>query len=254
MIGFDSDSPVGAAAVVAGLVGVLAVGYAVASATGTTGSITTALGGLWAGVMVAVDALLGRTGTRQLLVGGGVVAFLIAIWRASEADSGDESTLWPLMALVSIGAVGYVVAVHTAWFLGFLRSLWWVPIVVVVGYIGYVFVDERTSAGSSSSATTQTNRRVGDTTEELANAGLGMFVAILGTASAVAITVIGSVEIVGDLLAPFAGEVAYLGTVALGYLGLGGSLPYGWIVPDLGPAQFVAIAMIIGGLAIAFRR
>jgi hypothetical protein len=254
MIGFGGDSRVSVAALVAGLVGVLVVVWAAASATGSTSSITAALGSLWTGVMAAIAAVLGTAGTRQLLVGGGVVAFAVALWRASEADSGEESTLWPLMALAGVAAVGYVVAAHTAWFLGFLRSLWWVPIVAAIGYIGYVFVDERTSAGSGSSATTQTNRRVSDATEEIATAGLGMFVAILGTASAIAMTVIGGVEIFGDLLAPFAGELAYLGTVALGYLGLGGSLPYGWIVPDLGPAQFVAIAMIIGGLAIAFRR
>jgi hypothetical protein len=254
MIGFDSDSPIGSLAVLAGLAGVLAVLWAVASTTGTTGSITAALDSLWSGLTGAGGTLFGLTGMRELLVGGGVVAFAVAIWRASEADSGEESTLWPLVSLVAIAAIGYVVATDTAWFFGFIRSLWWVLIVVVVGYIAYVFVDERTSSSSGSSATKQTNRRVSDTSEEIATAGLGMFVAILATASALAMAVIGSVEIFGDLLAPFAGEVAYLATIALGYLGLGGSLPGGWIVPALGPVQFVAIAMIIGGLAIAFRR
>jgi hypothetical protein len=253
MIGFD-DSRVSVAALVAGLVGVLAVVYAVASMTGSTGSITAVLDSLWTGIMAAVEVVLGTTGTRQLAVIGGVVAFAVALRQASEADSGEESRLWPLMALGGIAAVGYVVVAHTAWFVGFLRSLWWLPIVVFVGYVGYVFVDERTSAGSSSSATTGTSRRVSDTSDEIATAGLGLVVAILATASTLAITVIGGVEILGTLLKPFMGEVAYLATVALGYLGLGGSLPYGWIVPDLTPAQFVAIAMIIGGIAIAFRR
>lgn len=209
-------------------------------------TITGVVGGVW-------TSLTGFT-SDSVLVAVGLLGLGVSIWQASEADSGEESTLWPLISLLSMCAIGYVVLSDPSGAISAATSLWWVPVVAVLGYIGYVFVDERSQAGSGGTATNQTNRRVQGTAEEVANAGIGMFVAILGTAAAVAMTLMSGLELFGDVLAMFAGEAAYLATVALGYLGYGGSLPGGWIVPDLSPAQFVAFALIIAGIAIAFRR
>jgi len=247
----DADGIGGAVAIVAALLAVVAIFWSVVA---PTGPIASALGSLWSGITGAVGSLLGVTGTDAILFGGGAVGIAVAIWRASEAPSGEESTLWPLVALVSLASMGYVVLSDLSGFAATAMSLWWLPILLVVAYVGFVFVDERTMSGSGSSATTQTNRRVGNTAEEVANAGFGIVVAILGTAGAVAMAAMGALEVFGDLLAQFAGEASFLVVTALGYLGLGGSLPLDWIVPELSPAQFVAIAMIIGGLAIAFRR
>jgi len=241
-----------AAAIVGGLLAVVAVVWsAIGAATFGTGPFLRAFGSVWSGLTGGVGTL---TGADALLVGAGIVGLAISVWQAAEADSNEESTLWPLVSLASMGAIGYVVLSDPSGAISAATSLWWVPVLVVLAYIAYVFVDERFQGGSGGTATSQTNRRVQGTAEEVANAGIGMFVAILGTAAALAMTLISGLELFGDVLAVFAGEAAYLATVALGYLGYGGSLPGGWIVPDLSPAQFVAFALIIAGIAIAFRR
>ena len=234
-----------AAAIVGGLLVVVAVVWsAIGTAVFGPGSVLEVFGSI-IGTLTSSDALL---------AGGGLVGLAVSVWQASEAGSGEESTLWPLVSLASMAAIGFVVLSDPSGAISAATSLWWVPVVAVFGYIAYVFVDERFQGGSGGTATSQTNRRVQGTVEEVANAGIGMFVAILGTAGALAMTFISGLELFGDVLAMFAGEAAYLATVALGYLGYGGSLPGGWIVPDLSPAQFVAFALIIAGIAIAFRR
>jgi len=241
-----------AAAIVGGLLAVVAVVWsAIGAATFGTGPVLRVFGSVWSGLTGAVGTL---TGADALLVGAGIVGLAVSVWQASEANSGEESTLWPLVSLASMGAIGYVVLSDPSGAISAATSLWWVPVLVVLAYIAYVFVDERFQGGSGGTATNQTNRRVQGTAEEVANAGIGMFVAILGTAAALAMTLMSGLELFGNVLAQFVGEAAYLATVVLGYLGFGGSLPGGWIVPDLSPAQFVAFALIIGGLAIAFRR
>jgi fructose-1,6-bisphosphatase/inositol monophosphatase family enzyme len=253
VLGLGNSNGLGTAvAIVAGLLAFVAVVWsAIGAATFGPRSVFGFFGSVWSALTGAFGTL---TGSDALLAGGGIVGLSVAVWRASEADSGEESTLWPLVALASMGAIGFVVLSDPSGAISAATSLWWVPVVAVLGYIGYVFVDERFQGGSGGTATNQTNRRVQGTAEEVSNAGIGMFVAILGTAAAVAMTIMSGLEVFGDLLAMFAGEAAYLVTVALGYLGIGGSLPGGWIVPDLSPAQFVAFALIIAGIAIAFRR
>jgi hypothetical protein len=117
-----------------------------------------------------------------------------------------------------------------------------------------VFVAVRADGRSGSSAARGTRRRVESTAEEVGESATGLVVVILGTAAALAGTFIGSLEIFGDILAQFAGEAALLFVTLLGYLGIGGSIPGDGLVPSLTPTQFVAIALLFGGLAIAFRR
>lgn len=197
-----------------------------------------------------VGVLAGLASSSGVLFGLGAVGLAVAIWRASEAPNGEESIVWPLVALGSAAAIGFVVLSDPGGFIDSAISLWWVPLLALVAYIGFVYVSEQMSGGS---ATKGTRRRVESTTEEIADAGVGMAIGIVGAASALAIGLMSGVELFGDALAPVAGEAAYLGAVALGYLGLGGSLPGSGLVPSLSPIQYVAMALIIGGLAIAFR-
>lgn len=55
---------------------------------------------------------------------------------------------------------------------------------------------------------------------------------------------------IGDILLPFSGEFAYLGTVVMGYLAIAGSSFFG----EMGAAEFATIALIIGALALVVTR
>jgi hypothetical protein len=211
-----------------------------------------ALGGLWASVAGLWSSVTALASIEALLFGGGALALIVSVRQAVNTD--EETTVWPLVALGGAVAVGYVLFnTGIGGIADAVMAYWWAIPVAIAGYAAFAFVSERESAGSGQTANQWTARRVRRAGEDFGDASVGLLVGIFGAASAVALALVQGLELFGDVLAQFAGEAAYLGTIVLGYLGYGGDFPGAWLIPDLSPIQFVAIALIIGGLAIAFR-
>jgi hypothetical protein len=190
------------------------------------------------------------------LVAVGAVMIWYAVRKAGDVTGDDEelSRFWLVVGTLGSLAVGFVVATDPLETLSRLASLWWVLVALVLAYLGWTFISAREERSSSGSAVRATRRQLDEVAEEAGETATGLIVIAFSTAATLAAAVLGGLDQFGDILVRIAGEVAYLVTIGLGYLGFGGSLPGGWIVPDLTPAQFAAIALIIGGLAIAIRR
>lgn len=200
------------------------------------------------GAVSTAESIL--SGTSVVFVAG-AIALVAGVWQAKDAD--ESNTVGPLVAFAGVIAMVYAVMNDPGGFVAALTEWWWLLPAAGVGYVALVFVSERGDASTASTAVEKTQKRVLNNANEAGQTGFGLVLGILSGATALAMAGLASLEVAGDILVGFATEIAYLATVGLGYLGVGGSIPGDQYIPALSPGQWLAVTLIIGGIAVAIK-
>lgn len=231
------------AGVVGGLAALLAgLHYYVDSVTLSLGMFATGVGGL---SLIAVVGIL----------------MLIVIFgeRMAQSDDVDGSLLaeWSLYiktagAVLFVGVVVYWLSLEGA--MDAARSFWWVLPLLVGGYVLFLYMGHRRNVASASTAIDRTQRSIQRNVSSRMEAAAGTVVLGFALAAAIVSGLFAGMSGLGDVLLMFAGEATYLVAVVVGYVQIGGELPYlGWVIPELSPRQWVAATLLLGALAIMVR-
>lgn len=204
-------------------------------------------------------SLFGYTAGIATILGVVLIAFAVVIVAAESGtdEEGNGETLASVSALIRASAFAGAAAILFYFYRQSYESprelvldLWWVPILLLVGWFMFVYLQNRRQVASGTTAINRSQRDVSRSIENISE---------LGTASiALAVTAVfaalsGFFAGVGQLADPllgFADQGAYLLTVLIGYTSLGGEWRYSWIIPDLSPLQFVALTLLFGAVAI----
>jgi len=203
-------------------------------------------------------SLFGYTAGIATTLGVVLIAFAVVIVAAESGtdEEGNGETLASVSALIRASAFAGAAAILFYFYRQSYRSprelvveLWWVPILLLVGWFMFVYLQNRRQVASGTTAINRSQRDVSRSIENISE---------LGTASiALAVTAVfaalsGFFTGVGQLADPllgFADQGAYLLTVLIGYTSLGGEWRFDWLIPNLTPLQFVAITLLFGAIA-----
>lgn len=193
------------------------------------------------------------------LVGIFAIAFAVVVVASvsgSDEDGGGE-TLLSVAAAIRAAAFAGIVGIGVYFYRQtyaspreLVLSLWWVPLLAIVGWFMFVYLQNRRQVASGTTALNRSQRDVKRAVESWSELGTA---AIALAITAVFATLSGFFAGAGTLAEPlleFAGHGVYLLTIVIGYTNLGGEWRYGWIIPDLSPLQFVAITLFLGAVAI----
>ena len=204
-------------------------------------------------------SLFGYTAGIATILGVVLIAFAVVIVAAESGtdEEGNGETLASVSALIRASAFAGAAAILFYFYRQSYQSprelvfdLWWVPILLLVGWFMFVYLQNRRQVASGTTAINRSQRDVSRSIENISE---------LGTASiALAVTAVfaalsGFFTGVGQLADPllgFADQGAYLLTVLIGYTSLGGEWRFDWLIPNLTPLQFVALTLLFGAVAI----
>lgn len=197
-------------------------------------------------------ATLGLALTDLVPVGLALAALALVADSAARREDVDATGYAGSTASL-IQAFVVVLAVWAIWTyvddpIGTALSYWWVFPLLVIGLFAYWYMQERRQVASSSTAVNRTQRTAKRTISSWTELVAGIVVLALTAVFAVATGVL-------DAFAPYAGELAYLGTVFLGYVNLGGSAggEIASFIPSLTPTQWVGVTLFLGGLGLYIR-
>ena len=203
-------------------------------------------------------SLFGYTAGIATTLGVVLIAFAVVIVAAESGtdEEGNGETLASVSALIRASAFAGAAAILFYFYRQSYESprelvfdFWWVPILLLVGWFMFVYLQNRRQVASGTTAINRSQRDVSRSIENISE---------LGTASiALAVTAVfaalsGFFAGVGQLADPllgFADQGAYLLTVLIGYTSLGGEWRFDWLIPNLTPLQFVAITLLFGAIA-----
>jgi len=191
------------------------------------------------------------------LVGVALVAFSIVFRATQQREWGAEgNTLMNFASAIRAAAFAGVAAILFYFYRQSYQSprelvfdLWWVPILFLVGWFMFVYLQNRREVASGTTAINRSQRDVSRSIENISELGTAS-IALAVTAVFAAIS--GFFAGIGQLADPllgFADQGAYLLTVLIGYVSLGGEWQYALLIPDLSPLQFVAITLLFGASA-----
>ena len=204
-------------------------------------------------------SLFGYTAGIATILGVVLIAFAVVIVAAESGtdEEGNGETLASVSALIRAGAFAGAAAILFYFYRQSYRSprelvveLWWVPILLLVGWFMFVYLQNRRQVASGTTAINRSQRDVSRSIEnisELGTASIALAVTAVFAALSGFFSGIGSLA---DPLLGFADQGAYLLTVLNGYTSLGGQWRYSWIIPKLNPLQFVALTLLFGAVAI----
>jgi hypothetical protein len=191
---------------------------------------------------------------------GGFVIVISTVVEEGRADDADGPRLPALQnAATVVQALAGGVALMTLWFLRetILANRWTILVglgVLFASWVVYVYLSNRRSASRRSTAIRRTQRNVGNTVENWAEAILG---AVFVIAAIVLSVLSAGFEALGSLdqfLTPILDELAFWAITALGYVQLGGErLPGSQFIPSLNALQWVGIAVLLFAGVVVFR-
>lgn len=184
-----------------------------------------------------------------------VVLVLALVVMFGERGDDDDGALSELSLYIRTGAALLFAGALLVYFgVGGLVDLawefWWVPLLVVFGWFVYTYLDHRRSVASASTAIDRTQRSTRRTISGYSRLLVGVLVLGISFVAAVVSGALEALSGLGDVLVMFAGELAYLATVGIGYVQLGGSIPGAGLVPGLTPTQWAAGTLLLGAIAI----
>jgi hypothetical protein len=192
------------------------------------------------------------------LLGVGLIGFSIVFRATQHREWGaEDNTLMDFAAAIRAAAFAGVAAILFYFYRQSYESprelvfdFWWVPILLLVGWFMFVYLQNRRQVASGTTAINRSQRDVSRAIEswsELGTASIALAVTAVFAAISGFFSGVGSLA---DPLLGFADQGAYLLTVFIGYVSLGGEWRYSWIIPDLSPLQFVALTLLFGAVAI----
>ncbi|WP_256403477.1 hypothetical protein [Halorubrum salinum] len=203
--------------------------------------------------------IAGYTIGAATLLGLFAIAFAVVVV-ASESGSDEEGggeALLSVAAAIRAGAFAGIVGIGVYFYRQtyaspreLVFSLWWVPLLLLVGWFMFVYLQNRRKVASGTTALNRSQRDVRRAIEswsELGTAAIAL--AVTAVFAAISGFFTGAATLAEPLL-EFAGHGVYLLTVVIGYTNLGGEWRYGWVIPELSPLQFVAITLFLGAVAI----
>lgn len=240
-----------------GGVGVVVETRIIGAAAAGIGFLAEALvGGLsWLGsIVIQPIPFTGPTATVALLVGT-IVALYFGTFIADA--TGRESTLGELMAglqvIMALALLGVLFMFYEPAEVAGLAAFA-VPL-VALAWILWVYFGYRQNVSRSVAADRtrrQTRRTFENWGEFIAGLGLVIIAALLGVFSGLLSAGSG----MGDVIAPYLGELAYLFTIISGYVAMGGDFA-GWdfgILADLSPGAWLIVVGLVGLLAVFYRQ
>lgn len=125
--------------------------------------------------------------------------------------------------------------------------------VVVVAWVAYLWFQNQRQYARTETTVRQTRRDIDRSFQRWGQIVIGVglfFIAIIFGFLSGAMTAIAEI---GEVIMPYAPELTYLITVAIGYVQMGGAMVGDWLIPELSALQFAGLALILGGIAIMVR-
>lgn len=131
-----------------------------------------------------------------------------------------------------------------------VEELWYVPILLSLAWIAFVYFRHRQRVASASTAVDRTQRSIEREVADVSAVTVGFGVLILTFVVATVNGMLGALSAFGGPLSMWAGELGYVTVGYLGFLQLGGSGPGAGLVPGLTPMQWGFVVLVVGGLAL----
>ena len=205
-------------------------------------------------LVFAATILIGSTtiglGLTLLVPIGIVLAGLVLIADSAARREDVDATGYAGSTASLIQAAGVVLAVWAIWAytdtpLEIVTTNWWVIPMAIIGLFAYWYIQHRRQVASASTAINRTQRTASRTVSSWTELFTGVIVLGLTFVFAFATGVL-------DAIAPYAGEITYLGTVFLGYVSLGGEAggEIAALIPEFSPLQWVGVTLFLGGMAL----
>lgn len=190
-----------------------------------------------------------------VIVGVALTPVVLYGWYAS--DSSKSGQIAPSLA-TTIMAGAAVFGIWQAWSriddwsaagrwagLGFLF--------VVMGYFVWMYLEHRRNVATASTAVNRMRRTVRRDISDWSEFATGIVIVALASVLAVVSGALGALQGLGEVLLPFAPEIAYITTVAVGYAQLGGEFAGSGFIPDLNSMQWLGITLMSGFIALVVR-
>jgi len=134
-----------------------------------------------------------------------------------------------------------------------LVEFWWVLPLLFIGYLTFIYTQNRRERASPESALRQTRRDVKRNASDWGEIIAGVIVVGLTLFSGLLTGVFSASEGLSDVLLPIVPEISYGVLSFIGFGALGGDRLFAGFVPALSPLQWVAIAITLGGIALILR-
>lgn len=185
----------------------------------------------------------------------GVLAYIVIL--GSRDPDSDPGALGEAALLIRTGAAVVFVGAIALW-LGadgafrILSTYWWFLPLIAFGWFVYVYLSHRQQVASASTALDRVTRTTRREISEKSKLVTGTAVVGVTFVAAVVSGLLEGLSGLGDVLLMFAGEGAYLFTVLLGYVQLGGDVP-AWVdvlTPQLTGMQWAALTLLLGAVTI----
>ena len=203
-------------------------------------------------------SLFGYTAGIATLLGVVLIAFAVVIVAAESGtgEDGNGQALVSTAAAIRAAAFAGVAAILFYFYRQsyaspreLVRDIWWIPLMLLVGWFMYVYLQNRRQVASGTTALNRSQRdasRAIESWSELGTASIAL--AVTAVFAALSGFFAGAGQLADPLLG-FADQGAYLLTVLIGYTTLGGAWRFDWLIPNLSPLQFVAITLLFGAIA-----
>ena len=204
-------------------------------------------------------SLFGYTAGIATILGVVLIAFAVVIVAAESGtdEEGNGETLASVSALIRASAFAGAAAIVFYFYRQSYRSprelvfdLWWVPILLLVGWFMFVYLQNRRQVASGTTAINRSQRDVSRSIENISELGTASIALAVTAVFAALSGFFAGVGSLADPLLGFADQGAYLLTVLIGYTSLGGEWRFDWLIPNLTPLQFVALTLLFGAVAI----
>ena len=251
---------IGANIVIAALIGLLGVVYVLQASDLTLSWIGDVL---FTGATIALPVIGRVTIWVIFLVIAGIGALVVMTSTIVEQNRSEDADGPRLPALQNAATVIQALAggtvLVTLWFLrdAILERRWTILVglaILFASWIIYVYLSNRQSASRRSTAIRRTQRNVGNSVENWAEALLGavFVVAAIGlSVLSAGFQAFGSMD---QFITPILNEAAFWAITALGYIQLGGDrIPGSQFVPELNALQWVGIAALLFAAVVVFR-
>ena len=201
-------------------------------------------------------------------LGGGLIAGILLIalfWifvlfrnlsdAQDEAEGGNgRSVPWTDRFKAAAAAAGLFAA---WWFRDLLISNRWLLVaiggLVLLYFVLSVFFEESRERRNTSTAISRTSSRVSDSVEELSATVVGSALVILSAGTAAIAGGFAAIGTLDQFISPLLDELGFVFVTLIGYVQLGGNLPFSGYIPSMNAGQWLGFSLVIGALVLVFR-